>query len=227
MQHISPRFGSFSDGQPWPPEPDWHRDADYYIPIIIGSVFYTFGFLIACCILAGLPAANGEVDFREKPWIPAWARGDACLRPIFFVLPALLWPLVFPYIILTVIYFFLKCVVYMVWNLVSPATTCCGIPLPRRWSGGTDHNAATASPPSSDLEMGPMVACAEDGEGGEAVSGVDNLDLANVRSAGSGESERPPSYTSQPPDEGEDDKRETDGLLAKSEDDWRWTGSDC
>lgn len=71
-----------------------------------------------------------------------------------------------------------------------------------------------------------MVACAEDGEGGEAGSGVDNLDLANVRSVGSGESERPPSYTSQPPDEEEDDKGETDGLLAKSEDTWRWTEND-
>lgn len=221
MQHISPRFDSFSDGTPWPPEPPhWHHDLDYLIPIIIVSIFYTFGFLNACCILMEVPAGTREVGLREKPWIPTWARGDACLRPIFFVLPALLWPLVFPYMILTVLYYFLKCVVHIVWNIVSPAasTTCCGIPLPRRWSRGTDQNATTPSPPSPDLEMGPVVAYAGDGEGGESGSGVDS-DPADVRSSASGESERPPSYTSQPPNEDEDDSRETDGLLTKAKDD--------
>lgn len=218
MHHIGPRFSSFAEHQ-WPPEPpDWDDEPDYRIPIIIGSVFYTFGFLLACCVLMGIPVGSREVGPRGKPWIPTWARDDACLRPIFFVLPALLWPLVFPAIILAVIYFFLKCLGYMVWNLVSPATTCCGIPLPRRWTGGTDDNAATASSPDPDLEMGPVAACAEDGEGREPGSGVDNSVAADVRSAGSSESERPPSYTSQLPDEDEDNKRETDGLLAKSED---------
>lgn len=210
MQPISPRFDSFN-GQPWPPDaPD--DSHIFLVPIIMGSVFYTFGFLMACLLLA---TAGGGASMREKPWIPALVRGDACLAPLFFVLPALFWPLVFPAILLCFIWLFLRAVAYVAWGLVGPATTCCGIPFPWR-RPGVHRDVEAADPSAPDLEMGPVDASADDGAGGEHGGGKDDSASDCVRSAGSGESGRPPSYTSLPPNEDEDGSGEADGLLAKS-----------
>lgn len=210
MQPINPRFDSFN-GRPWPPDPPDHPNI-YMVPIIMGIVFYTIGFLMVCLALA---TAGGGASMREKPWIPALVRGDACLAPLFFVLPALFWPLIFPAILLSFIWFFLRAVAWVAWGLVGPATTCCGIPLPWRRPGGErDVEAADSSVP--DLEMGPVDASAEDGAGGEHGRAKDDSAPDGVRSAGSGESGRPPSYTSLPPNEDEYDSGEADGLLAKS-----------
>lgn len=65
--------------------------------------------------------------------------------------------------------------------------------------------------------MGLVDASGEDRVGGvQPDGGAEGSDtLAGVRCAGSGESERPPSYTSMAPDE--DDSGEADGLLAKND----------
>lgn len=155
-----------------------------------------------------------EIAPRDKPWVPALARGDACLTPVFFLLPAIFWPLVFPALILGALGFILYSAAFGLWSLISPATatSCCGIPLPRRGGRAKTAAAAASSPP--DLEIAAFVVCGEDGGGElEAGGGKDDSDEVGGRCAGSGESERPPSYTSLPPEE--DDSGEADGLLAK------------
>lgn len=105
-------------------------------------------------------------------------------------------------------------------NMFRSSTSCCGIPLRRRRSGSDGAAAAATDAAASsdpDLEMGPVDTHGEDRVGGvQPDGGADDSDtLAGVRRAGSGESERPPSYTSMPPDE--DDSGEADGLLAKND----------
>ena len=200
MQLISPRFESSFNGNLWPRErPEFYDDNFHTFLTVALSVGYTFGVVVSCIALTTIyPTAR----LREKPWIPARARGDACLTPLFFVLPALLWPLTPG--------------AFLVSHLVRSATTCCGFPLPRRLVG-RDWNFAAAAPSAPDLEMGPVVAsAAEDGAGSGPGGGKDDSTPAVVRSAGSGESQHPPSYISLPPNEDEDDSGETDGLLAKS-----------
>jgi hypothetical protein len=199
MQPISPRFESSFNGKPWPRErPEFFDDNFHTFLTVALSIGYTFGVVVSCIALTTIyPTAR----LREKPWIPARARGDACLTPLFFVLPALLWPLTPG--------------AFLVWNLVKSATTCCGFPLPRRLVD-RDWNFAAAASSAPDLEMGPVVARAEDGTGSGPDGRKDDSTLAGVRSAGSGESQHPPSYTSLPPNEDEDDSGEADGLLAKS-----------
>ncbi|KAI3395123.1 hypothetical protein diail_1738 [Diaporthe ilicicola] len=169
------------------------------------SIFYTIGFLVTCCVLAGLGPTAAP---RDKPWVPARARGDACLMPLFFVLPAFFWPQVFPAMILGFLYLTLSSLGRGLWSLAGTATSAT-----RRQSDKAAEPTAAASS-SPDLEMGPVVACGEDGEGDEPDGGVDDSDSAGVRCSGSGESDRPPSYASLPPDE--DGDGEADGLLAKS-----------
>ncbi|KAL1876442.1 hypothetical protein Daus18300_002686 [Diaporthe australafricana] len=203
--HADP-FHSWDPPSGWPePEPD-----DYTILIVILSVSYVLGILWGAMVLR---LTYPTVAPRDKPWVPALARGDACLTPVFFLLPALFWPLVFPALALGALGFILYSAAYGLWSLISPATatSCCGIPLPRR-DGKAKAAAAAASSSSPDLEMGAVVACGEDG-GGEAGGGEDGSDEVGGRCAGSGESERPPSYTSLPLDE--DESGEADGLLAK------------
>lgn len=213
-----PRFESFVDASPWPPDPpDWVNEPDdYTVPIVVISIFYVVGVLVGCSYLRCVSYA---ADPGEARWVPAWARRDACLTPLFFALPAFFWPLLPPVMALCVAAFFLRALADGLWNMVRSSTSCCGIPLPRRRSGsdGADAAAAAAADSSDpDLEMGPVDACGEHlARGVQPDGGVDDCDtLAGVRGAGSGESERPPSYTSIPPDE--DDSGEADGLLANN-----------
>ncbi|POS73231.1 hypothetical protein DHEL01_v208376 [Diaporthe helianthi] len=215
MQPISPRFQSSFDRWPEPPKRP-EEDFTDNIPIIFGCVIHIFGIAV-CCHFLNTDVHIGK-SARDKPWIPRLVRGDACLAPLFFVWPALFWPLVFPMIPLTFVYFFLKAVINLLWHLVGPATTCCGIPLPRSWSRVYDRVTARPASARIDLEMGSVVARAE-GDGGDGPNGgMDDSDTvgACVRAAGSGESQRPPSYTSIIRGENEDGGGETDGLLSKS-----------
>ncbi|KAG6355374.1 hypothetical protein INS49_003336 [Diaporthe citri] len=218
MQLRHPRYEFVVDASPWPPAshpPDWVNEPDdYTIPIVVISSFYVVGILVGCLILRAVsyPAGPGEAR-----WVPAWARRDACLTPLFFALPAFSWPLLPAVAVLTVIGFFLRALAGGLWNIVGSSTSCCGIPLPRRRSGGAAAAADAGASSDPDLEMGPVDACGEHPVGGVQLDGgADDSDaLAGVRRAGSEESERPPSYTSVPPDE--DDGGEADGLLAKND----------
>lgn len=218
MQLSHPRYEFVVDASPWPPAPpDWVNEPDdYTVPIIVISIFYVVGVLVGGVILRCVshPAGPGEA-----PWVPTWARRDACLTPLFFVLPALFWPLLPPAAALSVIGFFLRALMGGLWSIVGSSTSCCGIPLPQRRSGSDGAAAAAdaAAAPEPDLEMGPVDACGEHRvRGVQPGDGVDDSDtLAGVRCAGSGESERPPSYTSMPGDE--DDSGEADGLLTKND----------
>lgn len=62
--------------------------------------------------------------------------------------------------------------------------------------------------------MRSVDACSEVGAGGEAIGELDDIDPAGERCAGSGESDRPPPYTSLPPEE--NDSGESDGLMTKN-----------
>jgi hypothetical protein len=181
------------------------------IPIVvIISILYTFVFVVACGAMASTVNFPTSGGLGDRPWIPARARRDACLAPIFFILPALFWP-VTPWVILG-------------WKLVKSSTTCCGIPLPRRWIEPVQRDgimaaaAASAESSSYDLEMGPVVTGTQGGAAtGEPGGGRGNDDptVAGVCSADSGGSEQPPSYNSLAPSEDDDDSGETDGLLSK------------
>lgn len=183
----------------------------YFVLKIVAGVLYAVGFLICCCILAG---SGNTTSLRDKPWIPARFRGDACLRPLFLVLPAFFWPLV---LALYLMFLFLKGLFYLVWHLIGSATTCCGIPLPEWWTRIVGDGPAAASS-EADLEMGSVVPSTEDEGDDEPDGGKDDTYPVGVRSTGYGESERPPSYTSLRlhRDEDDDDSGEADGLLDKS-----------
>lgn len=171
-------------------------------------VVYLVGFLIATfLILLGAYDSETKASKWDKPWIPAVTRRDACAMPffpVFYLLPAILWPLIVAFSILVLI-------ASGLWMTLGSATSCCGIPLPRKKqdegaSGGGGEGAR-------DLEMGAVVNGEDVGapEGGEE---VDPGDRASVGSVASAESEDPPPYASVAPDE--DGERETDGLLSKS-----------
>lgn len=171
-------------------------------PVVI---VYIIGFVIAAwIILCQALRGDGKTAKWDQPWVPAVTRRDAAAMPffpVFLLLPAILWPLVVAFSVLVLI-------VSGLWLTLGSATSCCGIPLPRKKGAeaGADGEAAP------DLEMG-AVADGEDGGtavGGEGVSS----DRASELSSASAESERPPPYASVAPDE--DGEGETDGLLAKS-----------
>lgn len=221
MQLRHPRYEFVNDASPWPPDPpDWVNEPDdYTIPIVVISIFYVLGVLMGCSILRCVSHPAGP---REAQWVPAWARRDACLTPLFFVLPALFWPLLPPVMALFIGGFFLRALTdglwNGLWNIVGSSTSCCGIPLPQRRSESIEAGAAGAAASSDpDLEMGPVDACDEHRVGGVQPDGAadDSDTLTVVRCAGSGESERPPSYTSMPPEE--DGSGEGDGLLTKND----------
>lgn len=184
-----------------------------YIIITVLSFFYTFGFLVVCCVLTEL----WDDTLEDRPWIPARVRDDDCLMPLFLVWPAFLWPLAVFIPPIAAIVFFIHCVIYLVCNLIREATTCSGIPLPQWWLR-TFGDGPAASSSEVDLEMGPVISSTEDEGEGERDGGNVDSNPVGMRSVGSGESERPPSYTSAqlPRDSGEDDSGETDGLLDKS-----------
>ncbi|KAK7722060.1 hypothetical protein SLS63_009341 [Diaporthe eres] len=218
-----PRYEFVVDAS-WPRPPDppkWVNEPDdYTIPIVVISIVYGVGVLVCALILrcANHPAGPGEAS-----WVPRWARRDACLTPLFFVLPAFFWPLSPAVMTLLILGFFLRALTDGLsgWlcNMFRSSTSCCGIPLPRRRTGSDGAASAADTPASSDpdLEMGPVDASGEDRVGGvQPDGGAEGSDmLAGMRCAGSGESERPPSYTSMAPDE--DDSGEADGLLAKND----------
>lgn len=173
---------------------------------IVLIVAYVIGFLIATLIIFN-HAQDPETKQTkwDQPWVPAVARRDACAMlffPVFFLLPAILWPLVVAGWILVLI-------VSGLWLTLGSATSCCGIPLPRKEQaeGGGGEDATPR-----DLEMGD-VAGGEDGDasGGDGQAGSDQASVSSA--AASAESERPPPYASLEPDEG--GERETDGLLGK------------
>ncbi|KAG6366114.1 hypothetical protein INS49_000290 [Diaporthe citri] len=169
-------------------------------------IVYVVGFLIAAfLILLGAYDSETKASKWDKPWVPAVTRRDACAMPffpVFYLLPAILWPLVVAFAVLVLI-------VSGLWMTLGSATSCCGIPLPGKkedeGAGGGGGEEAR------DLEMGAVA----DGEDGDAPGGGEEADSDrdSVRSAVSAGSERPPPYTSVAPEE--DGDRETDGLLGK------------
>lgn len=172
------------------------------------AVVYVVGFLIATyLILLGAYDSETKASKWDKPWVPAVTRRDACAMPffpVFYLLPAILWPLVVAFSILVLI-------ASGLWMTLGSATSCCGIPLPRKKQA---EGASGGGEEARDLEMGAVA----DGEDGGAPRGsgeeVGSEDRDSVRSAASAESENPPPYASVAPDE--DGDRETDGLLGKS-----------
>lgn len=171
-------------------------------------VVYLVGFLIATyLILLGAYDSEMKASKWDKPWVPAVTRRDACAMPffpVFYLLPAILWPLVVAFSILVLI-------ASGLWMTLGSATSCCGIPLPRKKQA---EGASVGGEEARDLEMGAVAD--GDGEDAGAPDGggeVGSEDRDSVRSAASAESENPPPYTSVAPDE--DGDRETDGLLGK------------
>ncbi|KAK7721286.1 hypothetical protein SLS64_001582 [Diaporthe eres] len=170
-------------------------------------VVYLVGFLIATfLILLGAYDAETKASKWDKPWVPAVTRRDACAMPffpVFYLLPAILWPLIVAFSILVLI-------ASGLWMTLGSATSCCGIPLPRR----NQHSGTSGSSEEArDLEMG-AVADGEDVGAPDAGEEVGSEDRASVGSVASAESEDPPPYAYVAPDEAGD--RETDGLLGKS-----------
>lgn len=176
-------------------------------------IVYVVGFLIATyLILVGAHESDSETKASsskwDKPWVPAVTRRDACAMPffpVFYLLPAILWPLVVAFAVLVLAVSGLR-------MTLGSATSCCGIPLPRK---EREEGAGGGGEEARDLEMG-AVGDGEDGSapGGDGGEEVGSEDRASVGSAASAESEHPPPYTSVAPDE--DGDRETDGLLGKS-----------
>lgn len=168
-------------------------------------IIYIIGFIIAARIIFGqVYPGDGKTANWDLPWVPAVTRRDAAAMPffpVFLLLPAILWPLV-------VAGFVLVLAVSGLCVTLGSATSCCGIPLPRKKEAESGGSSETAP----DLEMG-AVAVGEDGGapggGGEDVGS----DRTSELSSASAESERPPPYASVAPDE--DGEGETDGLLAK------------
>lgn len=175
-------------------------------PSILLIVPYIFGFIITAFITIG-HAHDSETKITkwDQPWVPSITRRDACAMPFFpffFFLPAILWPLVLAGWILVLI-------ATGLWMTLGSASSCCGIPLPKRKQADGDGGGGEAA---RDLEMG---AVDDSGEHGDAPGGGDgDSDGASVRSATSAKSERPPSYASLEPREDADG--ETDGLLGQS-----------
>lgn len=169
-------------------------------------VVYVVGFLIATyLILIGAhdPETKASSSKWDKPWVPAVTRRDACAMPffpVFYLLPAILWPLVVAFAVLVLAVSGLR-------MTLGSATSCCGIPLPRK---EREEGAGGGGEEARDLEMGAVA----DGEDGDAGEEVGTEDRASVGSAASTESEHPPPYTSVAPDE--DGDTEMDGLLGKS-----------
>lgn len=160
----------------------------YFLLIFVYIVgFSVVTVIIMCCACGNYDET--ETTQCDPPWVPGITRRDACAMPfypIFFLLPAILWPLVLALGILFVIVAGL-CVA------LSSATSCCGIPLPR----GKEEAQGDGGAPR-DLEMG-AVGPSEDG--GSHGGGGDD------------ESELPPSYASLAPHE--DGGGETGGLLGQ------------
>lgn len=172
-------------------------------------IVYVVGFLIATyLILLGVYDSETKTKTSkwDKPWVPAVTRRDACAMPffpVFYLLPAILWPLVVAFAVLVLI-------VSGLWVTLGSATSCCGIPLPGNKQAESDSGDDDEA---RDLEMG-AVADGEDGGtpgGGEQVGSEDR---ASTGSSGSAETEDPPPYASVASEE--DGDRETDGLLGKS-----------
>lgn len=170
-------------------------------PVVI---VYVIGFVIAAWIILCQVFPNGKTTNWDQPWVPAITRRDAAAMPffpVFLLLPAILWPLVVAFSVLVLI-------VSGLWLTLGSATSCCGIPLPRKKEAEAGADGETAP----DLEMG---AVADGEDGGTAVGGEEvGSDRASELSSASAESERPPPYASVAPDE--DGEGETDGLLTKS-----------
>lgn len=193
-----------------PNETQHHSDVPW-VPLL---VVYIVGFVIATLILFARAHEPETKSTRwSQPWVPAVTRRDACampLFPVFFLLPAILWPLVLAWCVLVLVGTGL-------WLTLGTATTCCGIPIPRRLKTEDDGDG-DGGEEQRDLEMGEV----EGGEagdspvgGGGGVGDEVNSDQASVCSASSSSgSERPPSYSSLAPDE--DGDGETDGLLDKN-----------
>lgn len=152
-------------------------------------LIYIVGFLITAVIITqNAHDSETKTTKWDQPWVPGITRRDVCAMPffpIFFLLPAILWPLILASGILVMIAAGL-CMVF------SSATSCCGIPLPRG-----DEQGEGDSEGNRDLEMGPI----RSAEGGDATGGGDD------------ESEHPPSYASLGPRQ--DGDGETDGLLGQ------------
>ncbi|KAG8166996.1 hypothetical protein KVR01_002685 [Diaporthe batatas] len=154
---------------------------------------YILGFLTAAVmtIRHAHDSDTGSTNW-DQPWVPGIARRDACAMPffpVFFLLPAILWPLILAGGILLAAGAGL-CM------MLSSATSCCGIPLPR----GDKKQAGGDGELPGDLEMGAGSGSAEGGDG-RAAEGSDK------------ESEHPPSYASLGPRE--DGDGEADGLLGQ------------
>ncbi|KAI7782476.1 hypothetical protein LA080_013475 [Diaporthe eres] len=171
-------------------------------------VVYLVGFLIATfLILLGAYDTETQASKWDKPWVPAVTRRDACAMPFFpvlYLLPAILWPLIVAFSVLVLI-------ASGLWMTLGAATSCCGIPLPRR--SQDEGSSSGGAEEARDLEMGAVA----DREVGGATDGgeeVGSEDRASVGSVASAESEDPPPYASVAPDEA--GHRETDGLLGKS-----------
>lgn len=213
---LSDRWTSdWSDhwGDHQPPNND-SDESPHKVAFIVLSVFYCLGFLISTCIVFGNAYNSQTKTYNwDQRWVPSLVRRDACLMlffPIVFLLPAFLWPLVVASWILYQLYKVALRLAYVVSDAARSATSCCGVPLPRRDRPGPDGATAPV-----DLEMG--VAVCSEGEGALSDDGSEIVsDGASVRSAGSCKSDRPPSYTSVQPDEdGEHSGGEAEGLLAK------------
>lgn len=168
-------------------------------------IIYIIGFIIAARIIFGqVYPGDGKTANWDLPWVPAVTRRDAAAMPffpVFLLLPAILWPLV-------VAGFVLVLVVSGLCVTLGSATSCCGIPLPRKKEAESGGDSSETAP---DLEMGTVAG----GEDGGAPGGGEEVvsDRASELSSASAESERPPPYASVAPDD--DGEGETDGLLAK------------
>lgn len=170
------------------------------IPLII---VYIVGFVITAFIIFGHAHDRETKTMKcDQPWVPGITRRDACAMPffpVFFLLPAILWPLVLAGWILVLI-------ASGLWMTLGSATSCCGIPLPHSRKQAEGDGGDGGAP--RDLEMGAV-----ESEG--ATGGVDDdSDLASGHSAASTNSEGPPSYASL--EAREDGDGETDGLLGQS-----------
>lgn len=174
---------------------------------ILLVIVYIIGFVFATSVIMQHAHDPETKTYKwDQPWVPGITRRDACAMPffpIFFLLPAILWPLVLAFGILVL-------AIAGLWMTLGSATSCCGIPIPRSKKQAEGDGGDAETP--RDLEMGAVA----DGEDRRAApdSGDDNSDRASVRSAASAESERPPSYASLAPYE--NGGGETDGLLDQS-----------
>lgn len=170
-------------------------------------VVYLVGFLIATfLILLGAYDSETQASKWDKPWVPAVTRRDACAMPffpVFYLLPAILWPLIVAFSVLVLI-------ASGLWMTLGSATSCCGIPLPRKKQA---EGSSGGSEEARDLEMGAVADGEDGGPPGDGEAAGDE-DRNSVRSAASAESEDPPPYVSVAHDEA--GGRETDGLLGKS-----------